>query len=370
MKCPECGFVSFPGLDRCKKCGHLLTPARSDAKEAASLFSRPYSAIKAPEASGAEHIQDRMEMGGQEAGELDIELNPQGASALSIEPNEEHLSSPRPDSEAGQDWQAELAQRVEDFRRRRAHLRKAKEGDRETLDLDFGPSARGTHESHPNLIEFPSSEELGPQGKTAPGSRPGPRVTGLENFEPSFQPEGSGIPPASGRKTPSHDDMAPLEIELGSSQENTMGDIRAGATSEMPGASMSARMFAGAIDAVVLLSGAALYTLIFWRTGGRLSTQPLELGVAGLITVFFVVFYFAGCTVLSCATPGLIWAGLEVTTFEGNPPGVSDCLWRAFGYLVSMSALMLGFVWAVVDVDGLTWHDRMSRTFVVPADNR
>jgi hypothetical protein len=44
-------------------------------------------------------------------------------------------------------------------------------------------------------------------------------------------------------------------------------------------------------------------------------------------------------------------------------------LWRAFGYLVSTGALLLGFVWALVDSDGFTWHDRMSGTFLAIADS-
>jgi hypothetical protein len=32
--------------------------------------------------------------------------------------------------------------------------------------------------------------------------------------------------------------------------------------------------------------------------------------------------------------------------------------------MVSLSALMLGFIWAVVDSDGLTWHDHMSATAI------
>jgi len=119
----------------------------------------------------------------------------------------------------------------------------------------------------------------------------------------------------------------------------------------------------------VLLSGAALYALISWRVIASLSLGPLGLMVGSVIFGFFIMLYFAGCTAMASATPGLIWAGLEVITFEGNPPTLSDSLWRGFGYLVSMSALMLGFVWAVVDAEGLTWHDRMSRTFIVPSQH-
>ncbi|MGD1104323.1 MAG: hypothetical protein ABSA59_19915, partial [Terriglobia bacterium] len=50
-------------------------------------------------------------------------------------------------------------------------------------------------------------------------------------------------------------------------------------------------------------------------------------------------------------------------------PTVRESFWRAFGVLVSLSALMLGFVWACVDSDGLTWHDRMSGTVIAEGRN-
>jgi len=60
--------------------------------------------------------------------------------------------------------------------------------------------------------------------------------------------------------------------------------------------------------------------------------------------------------------------GLEVRTLDGASPTATDSVLRAVGYLVSTSALMLGFVWALVDSDGLTWHDRMSGTCVTERD--
>jgi hypothetical protein len=48
-------------------------------------------------------------------------------------------------------------------------------------------------------------------------------------------------------------------------------------------------------------------------------------------------------------------------------PTVRESCWRAFGVLVSTSALLLGFIWAWVDSQGLTWHDRMSGTFITLA---
>jgi uncharacterized RDD family membrane protein YckC len=35
---------------------------------------------------------------------------------------------------------------------------------------------------------------------------------------------------------------------------------------------------------------------------------------------------------------------------------------------MSISALMIGFLWALVDGEGLTWHDRISGTFLTPVN--
>lgn len=367
LKCPECGFVTFPGLDRCKKCGHDFADLRSQSKGIESLFQQPHPEANAPTASASKTGLDQTEMAEHEASELDIELKPENASAEIAKTKEDQPTAPPPDFQTAHEWQAELAERVKEFRQRRAKLRSAKDDDRDNLDLDFGPSSPAQPESRPNIIEFPTSEELERQAKPAPAARPTPRRTGLENFGSGSQPERSKVKPPLGPKAPSPSESAPLEIELGSSQGNSTAGIRAGGSSGVPSASMSTRFFAGLIDGLVLLFGAAAYSLIFWRIAGSFSFRPLDMVVAGVTGIFFILLYFAGCTVLASATPGLIWNGLEVATFEGNPLALSDCLWRAFGYLVSISALMLGFAWAAVDADGLTWHDRMSRTFIVPA---
>jgi len=41
---------------------------------------------------------------------------------------------------------------------------------------------------------------------------------------------------------------------------------------------------------------------------------------------------------------------------------------RAAGYLLSAGTLFLGFLWALWDEDGLTWHDRLSRTYLTAPD--
>ena len=43
-------------------------------------------------------------------------------------------------------------------------------------------------------------------------------------------------------------------------------------------------------------------------------------------------------------------------------------LWRSFGYLVSAGTLLFGFLAALWDEDHLTWHDRISQTYLTSAD--
>src|SRR5579872_4230473 len=41
VKCPKCGFVSFPGLVRCKQCGHQFVDIAKTADETPTLFQQP-----------------------------------------------------------------------------------------------------------------------------------------------------------------------------------------------------------------------------------------------------------------------------------------------------------------------------------------
>jgi len=72
-------------------------------------------------------------------------------------------------------------------------------------------------------------------------------------------------------------------------------------------------------------------------------------------------------TALIFSTPGLVWMGIEVRSLYDSPPDYRESCLRAFGYLVSIAALMLGFLWALVDSESLTWHDRISGTCLTPS---
>jgi uncharacterized RDD family membrane protein YckC len=133
-------------------------------------------------------------------------------------------------------------------------------------------------------------------------------------------------------------------------------------------APLGRRFTAGLTDALVLLAGAVLFGIVQWRFCGALTLTPLNIVVLGLAAVFLIFAYFALFAAVTSATPGLIWMGCEIRNLSGDYPTMSESCWRGFGVLVSLSALMLGFIWAWFDSDTLTWHDRMSGTVVTLTD--
>jgi uncharacterized RDD family membrane protein YckC len=56
------------------------------------------------------------------------------------------------------------------------------------------------------------------------------------------------------------------------------------------------------------------------------------------------------------------WMGLRLVNFDGRPATARQRRRRVWASAASMASLMLGFLWAAVDDEKLTWHDHMSET--------
>jgi len=295
------------------------------------------------------------------------ELPPAAASQASASTEVQPAERVRP-------WREELSERVEDFRRRRARLR----GDFDpstSLEFNFQAErgvAPGTQLDAEVVASPPPERELdvelgSPLGLEAetpvldslPLDVPEGRVRTVRaraldadelTLEPQAAPAGS------------------VEVILDSAAVEEVAEVEARPV-VLPTAPLGRRFLAGMLDILALAAAGGLFALIFWRAGGQLSPQPLNLTVVAFIAAFFILAYFGLFTALTFTTPGLLWMGIEVRTLEGDFPTVRQAFWRAFGYLVSTGALLLGFVWALVDSEGFTWHDRMSGTFLASADS-
>lgn len=124
------------------------------------------------------------------------------------------------------------------------------------------------------------------------------------------------------------------------------------------------RRRAGTLDVAFLLCAYAAFLTLFRAFGGRFSFTRVdalvELATLGLLYAQYVTLFtfFAG------ATPGMTLRGLRVIGLDGLEPSRDQLLWRSFGYLVSAGTMMLGFVWSLWDEDQLSWHDRISQTYI------
>jgi uncharacterized RDD family membrane protein YckC len=131
-----------------------------------------------------------------------------------------------------------------------------------------------------------------------------------------------------------------------------------------PVASLEDRRIAALIDGACLLFAYGGFLALFSSLGGQFMFSKLTAVV--YTTTFAIVYlqYFTLFTVFGGTTPGMMSRGLQVASFNGAPPSPRQLLLRSLGYLLSASACFTGFLWAWWDEDALTWHDRISRTYL------
>jgi uncharacterized RDD family membrane protein YckC len=130
-------------------------------------------------------------------------------------------------------------------------------------------------------------------------------------------------------------------------------------------APIASRMRAGFIDAVFLFGCFLIFLLIvFFVPDFVLLTRSSLLGTSGALLLLFAGYIFL-FTAIGHTTLGLEHESLRVVDFQGNPIGARAVGLRSFGYIASLGAFGLGFLWAVFDPDRLTWHDKISRTLII-----
>jgi uncharacterized RDD family membrane protein YckC len=67
------------------------------------------------------------------------------------------------------------------------------------------------------------------------------------------------------------------------------------------------------------------------------------------------------------STPGLRIARLRLARFDGSPLNRGLRRWRVLASFLSAFSAGLGYLWCLLDQDGLCWHDRITRTHVQSA---
>jgi uncharacterized RDD family membrane protein YckC len=131
-----------------------------------------------------------------------------------------------------------------------------------------------------------------------------------------------------------------------------------------PVASLEDRRIAAIIDVACLLFAYGGFMALFSSLGGQFTATKLNAAVYAATFAVVYLQYFALFTIFGGTTPGMMFRGLQVASFSGAPPSPRQYLLRSLGYVLSASAVFAGFAWSWWDEDHLTWHDRISRTYL------
>lgn len=163
-------------------------------------------------------------------------------------------------------------------------------------------------------------------------------------------------------------DVSGPSREAGDEQESAARESHV----EVPGlyavASIDDRRLAALIDTACLLFAYGGFLALFSAVGGQFTLSKLSAAVC--VATFSIVYlqYFALFTIFGGTTPGMMLRGLHVVSFSGEPPTPRQMLLRSAGYVLSAGTFFLGFLWAMWDEDALTWHDRLSHTYLSSAE--
>jgi uncharacterized RDD family membrane protein YckC len=157
-----------------------------------------------------------------------------------------------------------------------------------------------------------------------------------------------------------------------------MAAQHSGQTDHFPdAATIGRRALAAAINAAVLFAGLLAFAAVFvaiagqWRPGTPLSVALARTGFApslvpGAAAVTLAVLYLLYQALffsLSDSTPGMRSARIALCTFDDENPSRPALRRRIVAVLLSAVPFGLGLLWASLDEDRLTWHDRMARMY-------
>ena len=129
------------------------------------------------------------------------------------------------------------------------------------------------------------------------------------------------------------------------------------------------RRMAALIDAGCLLFAYGAFLALFGSLGGQLTFSKISTAVYFATFAFVYIQYFGLFTVFGGTTPGMMARNLQIINFSGETPTPRQLFLRTAGYLLSAGAFFLGFLWAMWDEDELTWHDRLSHTYLSPVES-
>lgn len=131
---------------------------------------------------------------------------------------------------------------------------------------------------------------------------------------------------------------------------------------EFPLAPLGLRFQSAVRDALTVAVGCGLVIVFAYLCGGQLPQTRGTRAAAAALLASLPCFYHYLFLVLRGATWGMSQTRLRLVDFDGQPASPAHRLTRSWAVVVSGAPFLLGFLWATVDEEQLTWHDRISKT--------
>jgi len=133
---------------------------------------------------------------------------------------------------------------------------------------------------------------------------------------------------------------------------------------EIDQAPLNLRAMAAVVDSSLVLAAFSAITFEFVRHSHNLpEMRTAQLGAAAglfLMSALYVGLFNA----MGRGTPGMRYARIALSTFDGEIPTRKMRFQRFAATVLSVLPVGVGVLWSIFDEDRLTWHDRLSRTYL------
>ncbi len=125
----------------------------------------------------------------------------------------------------------------------------------------------------------------------------------------------------------------------------------------------SQRLMAALVDGCCVMTGFLLAVVTAVYVSPVMPAGlPAAISAAGTLLLFSLGYYTL-CFSLGDQTPGMRYARVGLCTFGDENPSRKSMRRRLLALMLAGMPLGLGFVWALLDEEGLGWHDRISRMY-------
>jgi len=220
---------------------------------------------------------------------------------------------------------------------------------------------------HANLIEFP--RELVATRKMRPRRAEGPFAAARPEMQLSIfevdpdaiatYPESACAAAVAAWPEPA---WAAIELEPQLHEEAELEETTS-AISDLHLAPLGLRLLAALADGA-LVAGVVLGLALV--AASRMGHPPAKIVALCAVSALLLagLLYHTLLLILAGVTPGMKLAGVSLCTFDGQIPTQTQLRSRAGALLLSLVPVGLGIAWALFDDDRLSWHDRLSKTYL------